>query len=86
MKPITFHVTKLNHVDNTVDLRDYNVMKKCITPNRDARIVHGDEAMILTVEELTAKRVRRQPVTSMFDDTKYKNYELWSYNWIPNEI
>lgn len=84
MKPMVFKVTKVNPRDNTVDLRDYNVIK-CIKANRGVKIVHGDESMTLSVEELTTKCVRKQPVTSVFDNTKHKTYELWSYKWIPDE-
>lgn len=85
MKPVVFVVTKVNPIDNTVDLRDYNVINRCINKKRGAVIVHGDERMTLSLEELTTKCIRKQPVKSIYDTTKYREYELWSYRWIPDE-
>ena len=64
------------------EVRDYDV-DNCISLNKSLEIIHNEESMILSPEELKTKR---KSVSKTFKSKMGgKSYKLYGYEWDPND-
>ena len=64
------------------EVRDYDV-HNCINLDKSLEIVHNEESMILSPEEL---KTERKSVSKVFNSkTGGKSYKLYGYEWNPDD-
>jgi hypothetical protein len=71
-----FDITKREN--NIVELRDYNV-ESCIKKKESALVIHKNETMILTPEELVSLRISTSK--ELPSRTGGRNFRLYGYKW-----
>lgn len=62
-----------------IDLRDYEV-EKCIAKKENFLVIHNNQRMLLTCEELISKRIS---ISDQYTGRNGKVYRLYGYVWNP---